>query len=149
MTARRRAATALTCLAALLAVSPSALGHSSIASTSPASGARLADPPAMVRVTYAQPLLSVESARVTVRGDSALAAPPRLDPADARRLLVPVRPAGPGSYHVNWIVVAADGHPLSGELRFAVRPSPWVLALHRVGAALRHAVATILGALPA
>lgn len=89
--------------------------------------------PAQVRVIYGAPLSSVTSAGARV-GSRDLAGEPRIDPADARRLLIPLREGAPGAYRVSWVVVGADGHALSGRTSFRVRVPAEVTAVHRVGA---------------
>jgi methionine-rich copper-binding protein CopC len=115
-----------------------ALAHTAVVSTTPRDGARLARPPAVVAVTYGSPLEAAGEA--TVRGPGAAAAgTPRLRPADARTVVVPLRGLGRGRYEVAWTAVGADGHELAGSLRFVVRRPAIVAELHELGALVRRA----------
>ncbi len=119
----------LVALVALLVGLPPALGHTDVVATIPAEGARLASAPAEVRVTYGQPLLSVEAAAVTVEGTS-VAGRPRLARADAGTVVIPVVAERTGAHAVSWTVLAADGHALAGTMSFSVR-GPAVPAMLR------------------
>lgn len=132
----------------LLASAAPALAHSDVATTSPRDGAVLAASPARVVVTYGEVLGAVTTARVAVGGRD-LAARPRLDARDARRLVVPLTGAATGVHRVSWEVVGADGHPLSGEIAFRVQVDAGAAALRRVGARLVGAASALRGALSA
>lgn len=86
-------------------------------------------------VTYEQALGASTSAQVVVGGRN-VAGAPRLDPADARRLIVPITAAAPGVHRVAWEVVGSDGHTLAGGIAFRVSGGPEVVALRRVGVRL-------------
>jgi methionine-rich copper-binding protein CopC len=120
-------------LAALALAAAPAAAHTSVERVEPAEGATVRAVPAQVRVTYGAPLASATSAAALV-GSRDVAGAPRLDRADARRLVIPLRDGGPGAYRVSWEVVGADGHALTGSTTFRARPSGAVLAAHRVGA---------------
>lgn len=123
--AARRFAIALLVLCATAAP---AVAHTSLIGTSPAADARLASAPAVVRVTYGAPLASVSTATVRL-GAANVAGRARLDPNDARQVLIPLRSAAPGRYRVGWIVVGQDGHQLAGKTSFRVRARPIAVAL--------------------
>ena len=131
----RRGAVAIAAVTAAIALScvATAAGHSSLSGTTPASGAQLSVAPARVVVTYADPLGAVTAAEVRAGGRD-LAGAPRLDPDDRRRLVIPLTGAATGPHRVSWIVVASDGHPMSGELSFSVRGVSPLSVIHRVGA---------------
>lgn len=116
----RRALAALAAAVACAALAVPALGHTEVAATSPRDGARLAAAPARIVVTYASPLGAAREAVVRGPGPAA-AGPARLDPGDARRLVIPLRSGAPGPYEASWTVLGADGHQLAGALAFTVR----------------------------
>ncbi len=101
-----------------------ARAHTSSTGTDPADGANLAHPPRQISVSFSEPPLATGSAMVaqgpagrvplsaTAKGNSVVA--PWPDDATA------------GTYRVTYRVVAADGHPITGEFGFRVagRPSP-------------------------
>lgn len=108
---------------ALLAVPSSALAHASIESSDPQDGAALTSLPETVSVTLSEDVGSGAVLRVLNASGT------RLDDGDVtvagRRVLVGVRPgeAAAGSYRVVYRVVSADGHPVSGEIPFTVKPA--------------------------
>ena len=141
---RRAALLLVAALAAMLATSAPALGHSDVTATSPRDGAVLAEPPGRVVVTYAYVLGAATSARVEVGGRD-VAGAARLDPRDARRLVVPLAAAATGEHRVTWEVVGADGHTLTGAIAFRVRASADARLLSRVGARVIAAAAVLMG----
>ena len=141
----RRALLAAACAAAACACASTAAGHSSVERVQPAGGAVLRSAPAQVRVTYGAPLASVTSASARV-GSRDLAGAPRIDPADARRLVIPLREGVPGAYRVSWVVAGTDGHALSGRTGFRVRVPAEVTALHRVAATVAAAARALRAA---
>jgi len=131
----RRVLTGAALVAAALAAPAPAAGHTAVERLEPADGAALRSAPAQVRVTYGAPLASVVSAQVLLGGRN-VARAARIDPSDARRVVIPLDAAGAGAYRVSWTVVGADGHSLAGRAAFRVRPAGVVGAAHRVGASL-------------
>ncbi len=107
------AALAVLCLAA------PAAAHSELRSTVPASGARLAQSPASLQLTFNEDV-QVTALRLLDADDR----PVRVERAagrDAQRsaqALVP--PLAPGPYRVLWAAISADGHPIAGSFRFEV-----------------------------
>jgi len=115
-----------------------ALGHSEVLSTVPRDGARMTAAPDAVVATYAAPLAAAVEA--TVRGPGgALAAKPRLDARDARRVVIPLRGDGPGRFDASWTVVGADGHELAGRTSFVVRFPAIADAVRELAALVRRA----------
>jgi copper transport protein len=104
----------------LLPASP-ASAHAVLVSSDPADGARVAEAPAAVRLTFdeavalpphAAVVLSATGVRVD-RGAARLA---------GRTVVVPLRSQVPaGVYSVSWRVVSADSHVVTGSIRFGVR----------------------------
>ena len=133
--AARLALAAVAGLVALAAWLPPAGAHTAAVGTAPANGAVLDEPPARVAVRFGQPLGAASEASVTVAGRRVEAAA-TLDAADRRRLVIALpADAGAGRYAVSWAAVAADGHPLAGQLAFTVRDA----AAARVRAGCRFA----------
>lgn len=133
-----RATVAALGAAVALCGAATASAHTGIAASAPAGGAVLERSPEQVVVRFAEALGDARDAEVRAGGRD-LAGPARLDPGDRRRLIVPLEAAATGPHRVSWVVVAADGHPISGELSFTVRPAPLAGASQRIG---REAVAT-------
>ncbi len=142
----RAALTTAASAAVVLICAATALGHSSLAGTTPTSGAQLSAAPGRVVVAYADPLGAVKAAEVRVGGRD-VAGAPHLDPGDRRRLIIPLTERVTGEHRVSWIVVASDGHPMSGELSFTVRAGASLQAIHRVGARAHNVGAAVTAAL--
>ncbi len=108
---------------ALLAAASPALAHVSVESSDPQDGAALTALPETVSITLSEDVGSGAVLRVLSSSGT------RLDDGDVtvagRRVLVGVRPgeAAAGSYRIVYRVVSADGHPVSGEIPFTVKPS--------------------------
>ena len=99
-----------------------ASAHAELISTDPAQGATVATAPAAVRLTFSEPIdQRYVRAAVTAPGGTAATVAAT---ADGPTVTVPLAAAGPGAYRVEYRVVSADGHPVSGELRFTVAGSP-------------------------
>lgn len=123
MTARTGSALLAALLLLLAVAAPPAAAHTDLASTTPADGERLAEPPAEVTLVFTAEVLELGAA-VAVTGPAGLldAGPPVVDGASVTAAL----PAGlpGGDYEVAWRVTAADGHPISGTFTFSVAAAP-------------------------
>jgi methionine-rich copper-binding protein CopC len=149
VSARRRLSLVATAVAAvLLGTGAVAHAHTTMAGSNPAADARLDQSPSRVVVSYSDPLGAASTGEVRAGGRD-LAGPVRLDPQDARRLIIPLTGRAVGPHRVSWVVVAADGHSMGGELSFVVRPAPLVVAAHRIGRQLAASAAVIREGLPA
>ncbi|MGI5214155.1 copper resistance CopC family protein [Plantactinospora sp. CA-290183] len=115
---------------ALLPAGPAA-AHNSLTGSDPRKGARLAQAPAQVRLTFLS-RLDPATTRVTVTGPDNVAATSGRPRFAGSRVTVPVRPGAAGLYIVRYQVASGDGHPIEGEVRFTVTvgvtPSPSVPA---------------------
>jgi methionine-rich copper-binding protein CopC len=128
--------------AALLVGWPSPAGAQSyLTASSPKDGSRVDVAPSQVVMQFTQPILAT-GYRVVVLGPNHSIAYQALGAQIAGdKLTQPLKPLGaPGEYRVEFRVVAADEHPLTGELRFTLtkpgpaagganaRPAPFVAA---------------------
>ncbi|MEZ5079943.1 MAG: copper resistance protein CopC [Thermoleophilia bacterium] len=129
-------------LGATLATAAPALSHSEVEATRPIDGSTLTAIPSRVTVTYGAPLGGVREAHVAV-GNRRLETTARIDPGDARRILIPILDGTTGAYVVEWVVLGSDGHPLEGSLRFQVRTPPLPIILAPVIGDLRRAAAAL------
>jgi copper transport protein len=122
--ARRRLASAAVVAVAALVAPATALAHTELAASDPASGATLAVPPDVVRITLVgepEPKLS-QIAVFDARGRRQRTGAVR---EDGRSLQVSVAGLAGGVYTVRWQAVsAADGHATSGAFRFGVGADP-------------------------
>jgi methionine-rich copper-binding protein CopC len=122
---RRRVATVLAgALLATVAAAP-ALGHSDVASSSPARGAVLVRVPAQMKVTFSEPIGRLGVMTMTRNGRGNLVKTARRAPNDARTAVIGLKRPGPrnqpGTYRLTWRIVGADGHAVSGVIAFRVR----------------------------
>ena len=112
-----------------LLVPPSAVAHAIVLESSPAHDAQLSTPPDRVVLRFNSKIEHALS-RATIEpvGGRPVALTAAGTPGDARpapdRLVIPLRPLGPGTYVVRYRVLAADGHLTEGVLRFTVRANP-------------------------
>lgn len=122
----RRAATALVLgLAAAVAFSTPAAAHSTIIDSTPAADAVLAAAPKAFSVTANEPLADITGAGDgfalevvdAATGETMTDGPLAIDGAT---LSTPGVELAPGAYVMRYQVVSADGHPISGEVAFAI-----------------------------
>lgn len=114
---------------ALLPAPVPASGHAIVLESSPARDAQLAAPPDRLVLRFNSKIEHTLS-RATIepvggRPVALTAAGPSANTRPAPdRLVIPLRPLGPGTYVVRYRVLAADGHLTEGALRFTVRGNP-------------------------
>jgi methionine-rich copper-binding protein CopC len=98
-----------------------ALGHTEVASTSPASGATAKTSIKQVTVTFTGPLRR-GTLRVVGPGGKVVSAGGGRDPRNVKRLLAGLKGTlKPGSYKAGWTIVAPDGHGQKGSFRFKLK----------------------------
>jgi hypothetical protein len=98
-----------------------ASAHAALQSSSPVEGAVLTTPPGEVRLAFNQrPASSPLEVAVTLDGRIVESGPAR---TDGTTVVTPVSLPGPGAYTVAYRVVARDGHPVQGAVRFRVAGS--------------------------
>lgn len=104
----------------LLASALPSLAHAQLESSNPADGAQLSAPPKKVQLTFGE-RVDGGFAKVAVIGPNRShweAAKPAVSGA---KVSAPVRPLGPaGTYVIEYRVLSADGHPVSGSLKFTL-----------------------------
>jgi methionine-rich copper-binding protein CopC len=115
------AALVATCLAllpaVLLAGAGPAAAHDELLSSDPSEAGVLAALPSRAILTFSGPVSEVREVTVTGPGGSVANGAPTSVGAEVRQNLW----AGPdGSYTMTYAVVSADGHEVSGEVRFEV-----------------------------
>jgi methionine-rich copper-binding protein CopC len=122
--ARSHAGFALALLLAC-AAPDAAHAHAILLESTPAPGARLAEPPARIELRFnsriEKRLSRVTLARAGGRPEP-LAVATHRDAYPADRLVVPIGALAPGSYVLRYRVMAADGHIAEGTIRFSVTP---------------------------
>lgn len=117
MIGRLAAVVTLAALAGILGAGQAA-AHNSLVSADPADGASLPAGPQQVRLTFDQPVQR-QFATVTVTGPGNTRWDGGETVVSGNSVTAPVHPLGPaGEYLVGYRIVSADGHPVSGTLKF-------------------------------
>jgi hypothetical protein len=107
-----------------LATATAAQAHAFLTHATPAVGSTVAAAPAELTLDYTE---AVEPHFCHVQvldaaGQQVDAGNLHAAPDDPKRLLLGLKPLPPGSYTVQWRVVAADTHHTEGKFTFSVRP---------------------------
>jgi methionine-rich copper-binding protein CopC len=109
----------------ILALPGAAAAHSQVASSSPAAGAVLERPPALMRVTFSDPIGRLGRMTMTRNGVGDLVRSVAIAPRDRRTVLISLKRPGPrnraGTYRLSWRITGADGHRVGGVIAFRVR----------------------------
>lgn len=101
------------------------LAHAKLASSEPAAGQKLDQPPSRIRLVFTEkPEIALSSIRlVTPSGDTVQLSGLTLDPADNHALIGETPGASEsGNYQVIWSTAARDGHASRGVILFSVVP---------------------------
>jgi methionine-rich copper-binding protein CopC len=107
---------------ALVLVPAIALADTGLASSDPADGSTLTEPPTEIVLTFEGEVSEESSFSVMgpdgAAGEGAL----DLDVADRNVLRGQVEVDAAGDYTVSWSIVGEDGHPVEGEVTFTYEP---------------------------
>lgn len=109
-------------LVLFLAAAVPAFAHALLRSADPAVGSSVAHAPKELKLTFSE-TLEPAFCRVVVTdagGARVDAGTLQADPANARRLLVPLKPLAPGVYTVTWHATSTDTHRTQGRFTFTV-----------------------------
>jgi copper transport protein len=121
----RRLLIALIATTALFATAGTALGHAYVVSTSPSRDGKLAVSPAVVTITFNEPvqLLRSQDAEVVDEEGGGVTAGPARRGKDSRVIEIPLRPGlRNGTYTVRYSAIGADSHVIPGVFVFGVGP---------------------------
>ena len=122
----RRALIALVTVAVLLACASTALGHAYLVASSPAPDAKLAAAPALVTLTFNEPVQLLRSDDATVVDEDGNQVNSRTGATTGRTrgvVEIPLRPGLPdGTYTVRYQIIGADSHVIPGVYVFGVGP---------------------------
>ncbi len=124
---RRLASIAMTVVAvlALLVITAGpAAAHATLIQVDPAPGSVLASAPAVLHLTFDEPVEITQGA-VSIVGPDGTAVPdlrPGVDPTNSAVLVValPASSMVDGSYNVTWRILSLDGHAVQGFFAFAI-----------------------------
>ncbi|WP_320066801.1 copper resistance protein CopC [Micromonospora sp. RTGN7] len=101
-----------------LPASPAA-AHNSLTGSNPKDGARVADAPTRVELRFlSKP--DPGTTKITITGPDNVAAAGGEATFSGSRVSVPFAPGAAGLYIVGYQVASADGHPITGEVRFTL-----------------------------
>lgn len=111
----------LTAGVAVLFSAPSAFAHAHLISSSPVANASVTSPTA-ITLTFNDPLEPRFSGfEITDAQNHAVGAPSHPDPNNGAVYSATLaHPLAPGLYHVNWHLVAHDGHRMRGTFDFTI-----------------------------
>ncbi|HEU5157921.1 MAG TPA: copper resistance CopC family protein [Streptosporangiaceae bacterium] len=106
-------------------VAPTAAAHTALKASSPKDGGKIGVAPSRLLLEFTSPMISVGS-RIVVEGPDGRAYQAGAPQITDDKVTQPLKPLGPaGEYRVEFRVVAYDGHPLSGGMRFTLtKPGP-------------------------
>lgn len=107
------------CVALLLCAGPAA-AHNELVSAEPADGAVLTTSPTVVTLTFDQPVQDGFNT-ITVTGPGNTQWPSGETTTSGTAVSTRIGPLGPaGEYVIGYRVLSADGHPVTGSLRFTM-----------------------------
>jgi copper resistance protein C len=116
----RRVLVALAFVVAVLLPAAPAFAHNQLIATRPAAGAKLAEPPAAVTLTFVQPL-NPRFTTIVVSDAARRVVPAGAPVVDGGRGTVSfAAPPGNGGYTVAYRIVSVDGHVVQGSYQFTV-----------------------------
>jgi methionine-rich copper-binding protein CopC len=108
--------------AAVLVAAAPASAHSLLLESSPAAGAVVAAPPAQIALRFNNRIEKPLSSVRLLGPDGAPVTLAAVVGGAPDRLVAAVPALGAGRYRVEWRVLSADGHLVSGAFSFAVAP---------------------------
>ena len=127
---RRSSQVSLLVLASLLLTGVhQATAHAALRTASPAPDAQLDQAPHEIRLAFTESVEPTLSS-IVVRNTRGEGATMRCEAAERNRrtCVVQLQPLASGSYTVEWRVVSADGHAVTGKYSFTIRPTPQAVA---------------------
>lgn len=105
--------------AAVLAFASTAFAHTHLKEAVPANGSTVSQAPEMLVLSFSG-AARLTALTITKEDGSDEKKISPLPEAPAARISVPAPKLAPGKYVVNWRVMGADNHPMSGKFTFTV-----------------------------
>ncbi|WBB49749.1 copper resistance protein CopC [Verrucosispora sp. WMMA2044] len=96
-----------------------AAAHNQLTGSSPREGARVAEAPERVELRFLA-TVDEDTTKVTITGPDNVDAAGGQPRFAGNRVSVPFAPGAAGLYIVGYRLMSADGHPISGEVRFTL-----------------------------
>jgi len=108
-------------LLVFLLIPARASAHASLLSSNPSNGAVLTSSPMEIRLVFSEPIV-IELSQMMLAGPGArtIRLDSRGDPHEVRALIATLPSLANGGYRVDWHIISADGHPVSGSVTFSV-----------------------------
>ncbi len=103
---------------------PAAQAHAFIDHSQPKAGEELDAPPQAIILTFDKSIEPAFSSIKIAREESQTAietGPAQGVEGDSDKLILPLPELSPGEYHVNWVVLARDGHRTMGDYTFVIK----------------------------
>jgi methionine-rich copper-binding protein CopC len=116
---RRRALCATLVAGLTLAAAAPAFAHDELLGTSPKSGATVAHLPTTIKINFGEPPIRVVGVTLTRAGANHVVRA-RLNPKNAKQILVTTRKDSTGRYLAKWTIIAPDGDKQVGTFAFRV-----------------------------
>jgi copper transport protein len=112
----------LLALAGVAVFATPALAHTTLISSTPSKNAVISRNPFVARLVFSEPI-EVPLARITITDPSgkSFQLVTRADPHDVHAVIADVTPTDTGTYKLEWHVVSADGHAVSGSYSYRVQ----------------------------
>ena len=109
------------CLFAVLALgAQSAIAHTHLKSSDPADGSELQAAPKQITLTFGDP---VQLTALDVAANGGKPQSMKGLPGEVLKVVtVPVPPLKSGKYVVTWRAAGHDGHVMSGQFKFSIKP---------------------------
>ncbi|MEV2238706.1 copper resistance CopC family protein [Micromonospora sp. NPDC049891] len=103
----------------LLMPAAPAAAHNQLTGSDPRDGARVAEAPERVELRFLA-RLDKDTTKITITGPDNVDAAGGQPRFAGNRVSVPLTPGAAGLYIVGYRLVSADGHPITGEVRFTL-----------------------------
>ena len=107
--------------AAVAASAVTALGHAEPTGSTPKANSTVARLPQSISVTFDDPLLKVERVILTPPSGKNAVRSFAISPTNKRQLVIKTKRGEAGQYNLYWKVTGADGHSVTGRIRFKIR----------------------------
>ena len=118
---KRLLACLLLAAGALVGLAGPAFAHNVLVGSDPKDGASLAVGPSTVKLTFDLPIQEGDFNVITVNGPGNTRWEAGAATVDSNVISAPVRPLGAaGQYTVGYRILSADGHPVSGSVKFTL-----------------------------
>lgn len=118
---KRLVASLLLTAGAMLGLAVPAFAHNVLVGSDPKDGASVEVGPTTVTLTFDLPIQNIDSNVITVNGPGGTRWEGGTATVKSNVMTAPVRPLGAaGDYTIGYRILSADGHPVSGSVKFTL-----------------------------